>query len=129
MSTDGTETYFAIGYPTRLTQIATAQDDGASEAIAMSQVLVWASNLVLRRGDLPRLELMPGNVMLPRCSGDFDGFSGGPVFSVNSRTMAIELRGIVIRGGTDKLFFGSTEWVQKLCHLALSQPQIEKVAA
>ena len=75
MATDGSEAYFVIGYPSRLTQFAVA-DDGHSEGIAMSQVLVWASTLVLRRDDLPKLELLPGKVMLSRCSGDFDGFSG-----------------------------------------------------
>ena len=81
MATDGSEIYFAIGYPSKLTQLEVT-DDGASEGIALSQVLVWASQLILRRGDLPKLELVPGEVMLPRCSGDYDGFSGGPVFSV-----------------------------------------------
>jgi hypothetical protein len=128
MATDGSEAYFVIGYPSRLTQCAIT-DDGASQGIAMSQVLVWASELILRRGDLPKLELLPGKVMLPKCSGDFDGFSGGPVFGVNSETTAIELRGIVIRGGIDKLFFASIEWVQKLCDIALSQPKIEPIAA
>jgi hypothetical protein len=128
MATDGSEPYFVIGYPSRLTQFAIT-DGGATEGIAMSQVMVWASNLILQRGNLPKLELLPGKVMLPRCSGDFDGFSGAPVFSVNSDTMAIELRGIVIRGGIDKLFFASIEWVHKLCDIALSQPQIEPAAA
>jgi hypothetical protein len=128
MATDGSEIYFAIGYPSKLTQLEVT-DDGASEGIALSQVLVWASQLILRRGDLPKLELVPGEVMLPRCSGDYDGFSGGPVFSVNSETRAIELRGIIIRGGIDKLFFASIEWVQKLCDICLTQPQIESIAA
>jgi hypothetical protein len=37
MATDGSEIYFAIGYPSKLTQLEVT-DDGASEGIALSQV-------------------------------------------------------------------------------------------
>jgi hypothetical protein len=128
MATDGSERYFAIGYPSKLTQHE-VNDEGVSKGIALSQVIVWASQLVLQPDDLPKLQLIPGKVMLPKCSGNYDGFSGGPVFGVNQGTRAIELRGIVIRGGIDKLFFASIEWVQKLCEICLTQPRIEPTAA
>jgi hypothetical protein len=126
MSDDGSQLYFVIGYPSRLTRML---GEMKSEGMALSQMLVWASQLVLQQGELPKIELMPGNIMLPICKGDFDGFSGGPVFSVNSQTQDIDLRGVVIRGGVDKLYFAPLGWVNRLCDFALSRPQIEPVAA
>jgi hypothetical protein len=126
LNTDGSELCFAIGYPSKLTKML---GEDTSEGIALSQVLVWATSIKLAANDLPMLELMPGVVMGPLCSGDFDGFSGGPVFSLNSNTQRIELRGITIRGGIDKLFFVPTDCVQKLCEVAMSYPRISAVAA
>ncbi len=76
-----------------------------------------------------KLVIPPGKVMLPRCKGDYDGFSGGPVFGLSTATRSIELRGVIIRGGIDKLFFAPVDWVQRLCEVALARPQIEQIAA
>ena len=67
--------------------------------------------------------------MGPKCQGDFDGFSGAPVFGISVEVRVIELRGIVLRGGNDKPFFASIDWVHKLCDIALERPKIEPIAA
>jgi hypothetical protein len=121
---DRSERFFAVGYPSRLTRI---DGEMRSEHIGLTQVLVWAKGLVLKRGDLPMLDLMPGTVMVPRCGGDFDGFSGGPVFGIT--TQLLTLRGIIIRGGIDKLFFAPTEWIDRVCDKALAEPVLNEIAA
>jgi hypothetical protein len=128
MGDGDTELYFAIGYPSRLTRMEMSEE-WRSKHIHLSQVLVWATSLVLQPNDLPKLHLLTGDIMLPKCAGNFDGFSGGPVFGINRRTATIALRGIIIRGGHDKLFFVPIEWAQRLCDIALEQPEIEHEAA
>lgn len=123
------EIYFAVGYPSTLAKMAMSEDDFRNEHVNLSQVLVWATSLTLRPNDLPMLSLLPGEVMVPKCAGNFDGFSGGPVFGISRRTESLTLRGIIIRGGHDKLFFASTEWAQRLCDVALTEPEVERIAA
>lgn len=119
--------FFALGYPSTLTQMHGVE---CSERIEMAQVLVWAECVIESASTLPMLKLLEcSEVMSPRCGGNFDGFSGGPVFSVNTRSRAIEFRGIVIRGGRDKLFFASSTWVNKLGQLALQRPRFRMMAA
>lgn len=123
---DGSEIYFAVGYPSRLTKI---DGEMSAEHFGLTQVLTWARCVVLKRGDLPMLELLPGEVLLERCSGDLDGFSGGPVFGVGKKTKVLSLRGVIIRGAVDKLFFASTDWIDDVCDKALTHPALEEVAA
>jgi hypothetical protein len=123
---DGSERHFTIGFPSRLTKLT---GEECSKGIALSQVIVWADGLTQNRNDLPMLKLVPGLVMGPKCEGDFDGFSGGPVFGINARSRTIEFRGIALRGGGNKLFFATTDWVHKLCDIGLQLPQIDMVAA
>jgi hypothetical protein len=126
---DDAEHYFAVGYPSKLTQMDASEEDGHNRHIGLTQVRVQASSLTVSPNDLPTLTLMTGEVMLPRCSGNFDGFSGGPVFGVNRQTASLTLRGIVVRGGIDKVSFVPTDWVQKLCDLALEADEVEWEAA
>ena len=74
-------------------------------------------------------DLMTGKVMSAHCGGDFDGFSGGPVFGVGIRTRLLSLRGIVIRGGIDKLFFARSHWIDDVCDKALQLTAVEEFAA
>ena len=86
------EIYFAVGYPSTLAKMAMSEDDFRNEHVNLSQVLVWATSLTLRPNDLPMLSLLPGEVMVPKCAGNFDGFSGGPVFGISRRTESLTLR-------------------------------------
>ena len=131
ISLDRLGQFFAMGYPYKLT---TSVLDEASEtykplSIHMSQVAVWADVLTSKPNDLLMLKLRPGIVMGPECRGDFDGFSGGPVFEVNRRSLAVEFLGITIRGGGDKLFFAHSAWVDALCDRAFNYVPIKLVAA
>lgn len=126
LSEDDTEKFFAVGYPSKLTRI---DGDLKFEHIGLTQVLVWASGIVLNQSDLPMLTLMQGKVMIPQCDGDFDGFSGGPVFGVSMRTRLLTLRGIIIRGGIDKLFFAPLHWIDDVCDKALQMPALDVFAA
>lgn len=118
---------FALGYPTKLNQM---RGEERSEHIAMSQVLVWADRLDGDESDLPMIRLRDDSmVMMPRCGGDYDGFSGGPVFSISTASYAVEFRGIILRGGHDKLFFATAAWVNRLCKLALQHEPCRVIAA
>ena len=119
---DGSEKLFALGYPYRLNQM---HGEERSEAIGMTQVRVWADGVCRRKGNLPMLKLKLGGVMTTKCDGDFNGFSGGPVFGLSCRTRSLEFRGVVFRGGRDRLFFAPASWVDRLCEIGLAQPRSE----
>ena len=125
--TNEADRLFALGYPTKLTQM---RGEERSEHIAMSQVLVWADHIDGDGSDLPMMRLREDSmVMRPRCGGDYDGFSGGPVFSISTESYAVEFRGIILRGGHDKLFFATAPWVNSLCRLALQHEPCRVLAA
>lgn len=123
---DGSEIYFAVGYPSRLTRI---DGEMSAEHFGLTQVLTWARRIVVKRNDLPMLELLPGEVLLERCGGNLDGFSGGPIFGVGKRNKLLRLHGIVIRGAVDKLFFAPIQWIDAVCDKAVAEPAIEEFAA
>jgi hypothetical protein len=126
LEAEPSEKHFAIGYPSRLTVMA---GELACEGIAKSQVLVWAEGWTQKDNGLPMLALAEGLVMGPKCQGDFDGFSGGPVFGVNLRDGALEFRGITIRAGHDKLFYAPSSAVDRICDLSLIRPPIRLIDA
>ncbi|MBS0269764.1 MAG: hypothetical protein JSS54_12395 [Proteobacteria bacterium] len=112
----------AIGFPSRLTVISGCEE---CEGIATSQVMTWGV-----RGDdssLPSLCILDSRVMRPRCDGNFDGFSGAPVYGVNPSNKRMTFRGIVIRGGHGTLYFTPREWVDFLCEKAFSEPPLDPV--
>lgn len=113
----------AIGFPSGLTEI---YGDEECEGIGTSQVMTWGVRGT--DGGLPSLCMSESRVMRPRCKGDFDGFSGAPVYGVNSHTRKMTFRGIVIRGGRDTLYFTPHEWVDFLCEKAFSEPPLDPVA-
>jgi hypothetical protein len=125
-SFDELEVAFTIGYPSKLTEI---DGEEQCEGVHLSQVLVWAEKAIGEPGRLSVLQLLPGAVMVPQCFGDFDGFSGSPVFGINIATRAIEFLGIVIRGGYPRLFFVPLTWVHRLCEIGLREPAIDLTAA
>jgi hypothetical protein len=118
---DVCEKFFVIGYPSKLAELS---GEDRCEGIALSQVLVWSDSLTATPSQLPMLSIPPGLVMLPRCGGDYDGFSGAPVFGLSASQRIIRFLGIVIRGGRDRLFFIPTPHVNYLCQVALQEPTL-----
>lgn len=115
-----TEKCFCFGYPSKLTEVF---GEFRAEGVSVSQVLVWA-DAVVRANGVHMLQLGEGQVMRSQCRGNFDGFSGGPVFGANTISKSIEFRGTIIWGGHDRLFFVPARWVDKLCDLAVREPPI-----
>lgn len=113
---DVCEKFFVVGYPSKLTELSGAEK---CDGVALSQVLVWADSLNLVSGQLPMLSIPPGLVMIPLCGGDYDGFSGAPVFGLSARQRVIRFLGVVVRGGRDRLFFIPTPHIDQLCRLAV----------
>lgn len=115
---DVCEKFFTVGYPSKLTELS---GEDKCEGVALSQVLVWADSLRLAPGQLPMLGIPPGLVMVPRCGGDYDGFSGAPVFGLSARQRVIRFLGLVVRGGRDRLFFIPTPHIDQICLMALQE--------
>lgn len=122
----GGDPMFCVGYPSKLNQI---DGDEKCTGVHLSQVLVWGESFGGDNGGLPSLALEAGAVMVPKCEGDFDGFSGSPVFGINLRRHGLEFRGIVIRGGHPRLFFIPASWVNRLCDYAFDDPPLMLSAA
>lgn len=118
---DECEKFFTIGYPSKLTELS---GEDKCEGVALSQVLVWAGSLSLVPGQLPMLRIPPGEVMVPKCEGDYDGFSGAPVFGLSAHQRVIRFLGLVIRGGRDRLFFIPTPHIDQICQVALREPRL-----
>jgi hypothetical protein len=107
------EMFFAFGYPSRLNTLLCTDK---IEAVELSQVRVDGSWLPPRSQDeLHGLKINLGLVVSGTCAGDFDGFSGGPVFSVHYRRKAVELKGVIMRGGGGLLYFAPAAWIDSLC--------------
>lgn len=114
----------AIGFPNGLIKVS---GDERCEGTQLSQVLVWGSAAPDVNG-LPMLKISESMIMRPLCKGNFDGFSGAPVFGVNEVARTLRFRGIIIRGSHDKLFFTPSQWISKLCSLAFGLPPVEKIS-
>lgn len=119
---DVCEKFFTIGYPSKLTELS---GEDKCEGVALSQVLVWADSLTSVPGQLPMLSILPGLVMIPRCHGDYDGFSGAPVFGLSARQRIIRFLGLVVRGGRDRLFFIPTQHIDWICSAALQEAGLD----
>lgn len=122
-----TEECFCIGYPSTLTEMA---GDYRVEAMSVAQVLVWADEVSRPAKGLHMLRLGgESQVMQPRCQGNYDGFSGGPVFAASTISRAIEFRGTILRGGHDRLFYVPAPWIDRLCDIALREEPLNSMAA
>ena len=107
------EHFFALGYPSQLVDLECTDK---IESVDLSQVRVVGSWVAPASSDsLHGLHIQLGMVMAGRCGGNFDGFSGGPVFSIHAARKIIEFRGIVIRGGGPALYFAPTHWIDAMC--------------
>jgi hypothetical protein len=108
------EHFFAFGYPSKLSKFDCSDK---VEAIDVSQVCVDGQYLPPASSwfGLPGLKINIGPVMGERCGGNFDGFSGGPVFSIHADYRTIRFEGITMRGGNGCLEFAPASWVARLC--------------
>jgi len=108
------EHLFAFGYPSKLSRWDCSEK---IHAIDLSQVRVDGDYVPPERSwfGLPGMKINIGEVMGGDCQGDFDGFSGGPVFSIHADYRVIRFEGITMRGGNGSLEFAPASWVARLC--------------
>jgi hypothetical protein len=108
------EHFFAFGYPSKLSSWDISDK---TDAVDLSQVQVDGQYVPPEYG-LLALKINVGPVMEKRCEGNFDGFSGGPVFSIHADHRTIRFEGITMRGGNGYLRFAPASWVASLCNAA-----------
>jgi len=118
----GQKKYFTVGFPHKLAELA---GEERSEGIRIAQVLVWGEAVERDQSGLFVLHLGgESSIMIPRCGGDFSGFSGAPVFSFDRDFKSVAFEGIVNRGGCDKLFFVPAVWADAVCDIAFKNAAI-----
>jgi hypothetical protein len=108
------EHFFAFGYPSKLSRWECSEK---TQTINLSQVRVDGEYVAQDENwyGLPGLKIDVGPVMGVECEGDFDGFSGGPVFSIHVDYRAVRFEGITMRASNSYLLFAPASWVGRLC--------------
>jgi hypothetical protein len=111
---DGTEYFFAFGYPSKLTDCridASDPENCKAGDCDLYQLTVdgWLSPQL--NFGLPSLRLNVGSVLKYCCQEDLDGFSGGPIFSIHPENRVVEFRGIATTAGKDVIRFTPAPWV------------------
>jgi hypothetical protein len=116
-------TTFVIGYPSILTEIM-IDDVGTLKSLSHRQYLARAASFEKRAGSLGILRLRVGDELTAETKGNFDGFSGAPVFSVRMQSQSIEFLGLVARGGNGYFYVAPRQWVEELIVQAMAQPPL-----
>jgi hypothetical protein len=122
---DPLEKLFVLGFPSSMTDYGACPD--YCDGIHLRQVRVVGRELTYDESGLHHLVLIGGGKMECLCSGDFDGFSGGPVFGLSIRDQRITFKGLTVRAGRNNLYFIDHYFVDQICIRASKRPPIPLV--
>jgi hypothetical protein len=105
---DGTEYFFAFGYPSKLIDCQIDASDAENCKAGdcdLYQLTVDGRLSPEFNIGLPCLKLNDGSVLKHCCQENLDGFSGGPIFSIHPENRVVEFRGVATTAGKDQIRF------------------------
>ncbi len=111
-----------VGYPTALRVLDIDDETGQLKSVTDNQLLLEVKSLAIETSALWVAEVDCPVEFVSKLAGNFDGFSGAPVFSFSMRDGQYRFVGMVVRGGHGVIRVLPAPWIAHLLEEACRHP-------